>query len=115
MLIPTQGRVNIDNTFYIPFTDQVDLRDSRPMAYAGRIVLPETLDVKSFAFRNCPLMRLRRTEHVTQVASKDMITIEDLSPTALPTSTDDQAAVVQGAHKYIRENGVFNCELFTGN
>lgn len=97
----SKGNVNLDNVFYVPFVEQTDFRDDRPMSYPGRI-LTSMVDNKKFIFAKSHLFRLRRTEPVAQMASRDMTTVEDVSPESVPTTTDDALSCVKGAMKYMQ-------------
>ena len=86
------------------FLCQVDSRECRPCAYPGKVLLrPQyTSDFKGAdgsVWSSSGLIRLGRTAAATMLASKDMLTVEDVGSSVLPTSTDDSDSVVQGARK----------------
>jgi len=96
----TKGCVNADMAFHVLFTDQVDSRDERPMTYSGRFLVPQHCDMRKSLWKSSALVKMKRTEEIKQLAAKEMLMIEDVSSTSLPTSTDDAAVNVQGAAKY---------------
>ena len=55
---------NIDHTFSLLFTDQVDGRDLRPMVYGGRLAMPGHIDPSKTIWWGCDLRRTRRTSEV---------------------------------------------------
>ena len=76
----------------------MDARDGRPCNYPGRLLLHPSL--KDKVWQNTALLRTGRTPPVDMLHSRDMISIEDVSPEALPATVDDDSATVQGAKKY---------------
>ena len=82
-----------------------DNRDSRPMAYAGRLVSPLTSQVKEaeWFWRESSLFRLRRTMgEPKQIHSRDMVTMESVDETALP---GQPVTNTHGAQKYAQLGG----------
>lgn len=105
-----KGNVSIDTDYQIIFKDQVDARDERPMVYSCKLIFPGHLDPRKTMWKNSQLYRMRRTDEVAQLASRDMLVIEDVSDTALPNSTDDAGVLVQGAAKFEQlGRGAFEC------
>ena len=49
---------------------------------------------------NCSLVKTGRTSEAEMLHARDMVQIEDVSDGALPQTTDDDNATVQGAQKY---------------
>ncbi len=91
MRLLSKGNVTFDNSFSLLFEKKVDERDSRPLAYHGRIVMN-----KKSCWKDSQLVTKAFTEPAQQLAAKDMSLVEDLSDHALPTSIDDStAATVQ--------------------
>lgn len=95
--------------FFLPFlcflACQVDTRDGRPCNYPGRVLLHPTL--KDKMWQNVALLRTGRTEPCDMLHSRDMLSIEDVSADALPSTVDDDAATVQGAKKYEQAGCLF--------
>ena len=102
MTLLMKGPVNVDRTFFMPFIEQVDLRDSRPMSYSGRIVTAPSVDPKTFQFKNSQLFRMRRTDPVAQLHTRDMQIMEDVSAEAVPVTTEDTCTPVHGAMKHMQ-------------
>lgn len=71
------GSCNLDTSFVIPMTDQVDTRDERPMAVTARLVFPAPVDVIKHPFGKSDIRRQRRTREVKQLSSKALKQIED--------------------------------------
>ena len=67
-----QGNANADIQFSIPFVDQTDPRDKRPMAFPGRIVTSSLVDMRDGPISSSPLLQHRRTGPVKQLAGNDM-------------------------------------------
>ena len=82
--------------FASPF--QADARDGRPCTYPGRLLLHPTGKDKLWA--NSQLVKTGRTADAEMPHSRDMLQVEDVSEDALPSTVDDDNAVVQGAMKY---------------
>ena len=89
--------LNIDAKFSIPFKEKVDARDSRPLSYEGRLAVPGHVEDSDYIFKKTPLMQ-GRTELVDMMPGSKMKSIEDVSETALPSSTDIDGGV-KGAAK----------------
>ena len=95
----TKCNFNLDYQYNIMFKTRLDARDNRPLMYPGRLVFPGTLlDVRTSPWFMSKLRADGRTEAVEQVASKDLLTMEDLNPDALPST--DEERYVGGARKY---------------
>lgn len=96
-----KGNHNIDTQFSVLFSSQCDARDLRPMVYPGRFVFPSPLgDLSKNMWFHSELRKSRRTPEVKQLQAKLMKEVEDLSPDALPLSTDTREARQTGAAKY---------------
>ena len=96
----TAGNHNIDLGYSILFTGQNDQRDQRPMVYHGKFVFASPIgDPRKTLFGNAEMVRLRRTEPVQQLPPNKMREVEDLTPNALPPSTDSRDGP-KGASKY---------------
>ena len=97
-----QGHHNIDTHFTILFKDQHDARDERPMCYTGRLVFPSPAELKQHPFWSCDLRIRRRTSDIPQLSVHAMRMIEDLSPDALPVSTEIRDTFIHGAEKHLQ-------------
>ena len=98
--------LNFDTKFALNFKEKRDLRDGRPLCYDGRIVVPLSYNPADYLWAKSSVMQ-GRCELADQLPQKSMRTIEDLSPTALPMSTDLDGTI-RGAMKYsqIGEDGL---------
>lgn len=104
-----QQGLNVDKTFGVVFEKkagpknthnphhpstitryQVDLRDDRPLLYNGRFLYPSHVKQHENAWANSSLVTTGRTDSASQLATKDMLSVEDLSPEALPITTSDR-------------------------
>ena len=76
-----------DNQLAILFKDKSDKRDTRPMTYHGRVIFPAALgsNVKS-VWATSTLVEAGRTDVVSQLSPKDMLTVEDIADNALPVT-----------------------------
>lgn len=88
----------LDRTWTLLFDAKKDIRDNRPLAYRGRI-LESAGAVEKSPWRHTKLFG-GYTDPAQQLPARDMVTWQDLQPDALPSSTDESAVVVQGAHKF---------------
>ncbi|CAJ1437658.1 unnamed protein product [Effrenium voratum] len=86
-----------------------DARDGRPLAYTGRLVLPNPAVLQNgneaipWVFKDSALYRNRRnTVEAKQLPSRSMVAMESLDPTSLP-SVD--GSYVHGAQKYVQIGG----------
>ena len=96
----TLGNHNLDLSFSLVFTEQVDMRDQRPMVYPGKFVFAAPIgDPIKTLFGKSHMIRLRRTESIPQLAPNKIKEVEDLAPSSLPPSTDSRDGV-KGANKY---------------
>ena len=86
-----------------PNPDQ-DERDDRPLIFPGHLLVsPSTDNVpdKGFVWKKSMLFRKSRTAEAQQLAGKDMIMIEPVGETSLPTSTSiEMSGTVKGAAKW---------------
>lgn len=78
---------------------EADLRDGRPCTYPGRLLVHPNAKEKQI-WHNCLLMKVGRTAEAEMLHARDMCQVEDVSADALPTTVDDDMAVIQGAQKY---------------
>ena len=93
--------VSVDRTCGILFANKPDFREARPLYYPCRILQPQSAKDVDTSFARSSLWNNGRTEPVsTLLPSKSMRAVEDLSPTALPTTVDaTTSAPGQGAYK----------------
>ena len=90
--------LNVDRSFGIVFESKVDSRETRPLLYPGRFLLPEHLKEHESIWRSSKLFLDGRTTPAVQIPGREMRIIEDLDPAALPGSYDDSiTSTVQGA------------------
>lgn len=90
--------LNMDKKFALQFKERPDSRDTRPLLYDGRCLVPVGTKDSDYLFRDCAILK----GHVTQASmlrGSSMVQIEDCGDTALPPSTDLDN-VVTGAAKY---------------
>ncbi|CAK8990693.1 Uncharacterized protein SCF082_LOCUS2343 [Durusdinium trenchii] len=90
----------VDTNFQLLFDikSKVDARDLRPLAYPGRFLGPMASSLTGeWLWASSVLQKSRRTlGEAKQVPSKNMIFMEDLSPTSLPSMT----STIHGAQKH---------------
>lgn len=85
-----------------------DLRDARPMAYAGRVIGPlpsvmSHMENKEWLFKDSSLVKLRRTlGEPKQIPAKNMIQMETVGGNALP---DAAITNTHGAQKFAQLGG----------
>ena len=92
----------IINLFLVPpclCSCKADARDGRPCTFPGRILF-QNVAQKDRVWGNCSLVKTGRTSEAEMLHARDMVQIEDVSDGALPQTTDDDNATVQGAQKY---------------
>ena len=77
----------IDVKWAIPFKTKCDSRDSRPLVYDGRLVVPAGIKECDFVFKNTPMMH-GRTEMAEMMPASKMKVIEDVCETSVPSMTD---------------------------
>ena len=94
--------LNVDTGFTLLFNEKIDLRDSRPLNFPGRVVTGAGGKWDEFIWRPSNLVRKGRTEPAKMLATHDMVNIEDVSADALPQVLDDAIATVQGAKKFLQ-------------
>ena len=92
--------VHIDKSWVLQFQEKLDLRDSRPLTYKGRLAMPLGFKESELFFKGCQLMQEGRTNPAMQLAARDMITVEDVGAGALPACVEDAEATIQGARKF---------------
>ena len=97
MQLMTERRINVYRKWALMFQEQVDFRDKRSLAYDGKILVPENMDVKGYLWQQSKVMR-GRTELAKHLAAKHMVQVEDFREDALPKSTDMDGKV-KGAAK----------------
>ena len=92
----------MDRTCGIIFASKPDSTEARPLYYPCRLLQPQSAKDVETPFAKSNLWNNGRTEPVaTLLPSKSMRAVEDLSPTALPTTVESgTSAIVQGAYKY---------------
>jgi hypothetical protein len=99
-----QRACHVDRGFGLAFKDKADARDRRPLLYRGRFVMAghmkehETMWKQSELFSDCI------TKPASLLPTRDMRTVEDLDPSALPSTYDDSSGKnnVQVATKYMQ-------------
>ena len=92
---------NIDHCFSMPLRDRQDARDTRPMCMHGRFVFSSPLqDIRKCPFFLSDLCQNGRTPDVKQLPAKTLKEIEDISPEALPPSTNLRDNHIAGANKF---------------
>ena len=78
-----------DTQLAILFKDKSDKRDTRPMTYHGRAIFPAALGSNGKSvWATSSLVEAGRTDAVSQLSPKDMLTVEDIADNALPAHTD---------------------------
>jgi hypothetical protein len=80
------------------FRERVDLLDTRSLAYDGKLLTAENLDMNGYLWQNCKVMQ-GRTELATQIAAMAMVQMEGFQENALLKSTDIREGNVEGAAK----------------
>ena len=97
----SEGNHNLDWQFSIVYKEKADDRDMRPMMYPCRMVFPSPLgDPRKNIFFSCELRKNHRTAEVVQVPTKSLKEIQDLSPDALPPTTNERDGHIHGAQKF---------------
>ncbi|CAK9040562.1 unnamed protein product [Durusdinium trenchii] len=91
--------LHVDHVWHLCFGKKADLRDGRPCTYPGRLLVHPNAKEKQI-WHNCLLMKVGRTAEAEMLHARDMCQVEDVSADALPTTVDDDMAVIQGAQKY---------------
>ena len=89
--------LDFDRKFGLVFKERTDQRDSRSLIYDGRVVVPFSVKESEYFFKDAGIMS-GRTEPATMVRGSAMQCIEDVSETALPSTTDVDGTV-KGAAK----------------
>lgn len=89
--------INFDTKWAIIFSSRPDARDGRPLLYDGRVGLPHQTD-SNYIFKDSTLLR-GCTAPASMLPARGLQQIEDISETALPASTD-QDAMPKGAGKF---------------
>jgi len=100
----SEHNLNIDRPFMVPYKARLDSRDSRPGTMMGRIVTTLGNDNNIGPhWQHCPLVDRRRTEEVHQLATADMVALEDYVEAPLPsndTGLDGRHAAVRGPRRF---------------
>ncbi len=105
---------NIDYQFFMQYFETPDSRDTRPASIPGRFVFPTVFDGSKSPWRQSSLFRKRRTPEITMLPARNMKLVEDLSPDALPTHTEDTVTPVKGAAKFAQIGEAAAGALITG-
>ena len=88
----------------MPDTASQDERDDRPLVYPGQVLTsPSTDNVtdKGYVWKKSSLFRKSRTAEAQQLQGRDMITVETVGETTLPSSTSiEMSGTVKGANKW---------------
>ena len=87
----------VDHNVSLTFEGRKDPRDSRPLVYQSRVLQGMTIPDAKWLFGKCKLVRDGRTDAVPQLASGNMVFIEDGD--SLPATTDADGNV-SGSKKY---------------
>lgn len=90
--------LEVDQQYQLQFSARHDPRDARPLSFPGRILKATASEWGPWG--NTPLLRAGRTALATQLPASKMRVPEDLSPFAVPQSTDLDAAGPQGAQRW---------------
>ena len=93
-----QHGLNVDRIVALQFLGRKDQRDSRPLVYRARAAHGQSFPEAEWVFKQSSLIREGRTPPVNQVAGADMVLIEDVDSSALPTGVDMET--VSGAKKF---------------
>ena len=75
--ITNLGVLNIDHNFVVPFKDQVDTRDGRPMTYPGRIAFPAHVVPDKHTFYMSELRKTSKTPEIAQLRPQNLKMMED--------------------------------------
>ena len=97
-LIKTRG-LNADHHFVLQIAERVDSRDERPLVYNCRIIVNNGVSWKDSIWRDADVVRKNRTAEAKQRLTKEMHIVEDLDPSALPSSCDSAAVTIHEAKK----------------
>ena len=68
---------NLDTSFAVMFTDQVDARDTRPLMFPGKMVIPAPISPSKHPFYSCDLRKNRRTPDIKQLNTDSLKYVED--------------------------------------
>ncbi len=90
--------VNFDVKWGLRFESRSDARDLRPLLYDGRVALPNGIIDGDYFWRDSKLLR-GFTSPASMLPGKALQCIEDVSESALPSSTDLDGTV-KGANKF---------------
>ena len=90
--------LNFDAKFGLSFKEKTDLRDTRPLFYDGRVVIPTGTDLKEYFWARSSLLN-GKVQECEQRKTSAMTTIEEVGDTALPTSTDTDGTI-RGAQRF---------------
>ena len=94
---------NLDNSFVLMYERKKDARDLRSLVYTGKFVFPSTaMDQRKLLFWKADLVQQGRTNEVQQVDGRLLKEVEDLSATALPSSSDSKESHVHGGAKHVQ-------------
>ena len=93
---------------------QADARDGRPCTFPGRLLLHPGAKDNKHVWSNSTLVKTGRTADADMLHARDMVQVEDVSADALPSTVDDDNAVVQGAAKYQQARFYVPCNFSPG-
>ncbi|CAJ1385994.1 unnamed protein product [Effrenium voratum] len=85
------ANLNQDHRFALPFQGRNDEREKRTLVQPGRFLVPmeeESYQKVMDIWRTAPLLRKPLAEESVLLATRDMVTIEDIAENALPQTTD---------------------------
>lgn len=68
---------NLDTTFALMFSDQLDGRDTRPLMFPGKMIIPSPISPNKHPFYSCDLRKNRRTPDVRQLGAASLKFVED--------------------------------------
>ena len=82
-----ESGVAFDTPFTLLFQER-NSRDERPLAYNGRIAFPSGMSLHKSIFAKTKLVQENITNAANHLPGNCMVTVEDMSDTALPASVD---------------------------
>ena len=93
----TNRGLNIDNKFALFFKEKLDVRDRRPLMYDGRLIFGGHVTADNWWFKSA--LMSGKVEPADQLSQRDMLSVESISPTTLPSTTDIDGTI-KGAGKF---------------
>ena len=80
----SERALNFDHKWGLTFIQKVDARDTRPLLYDGRVVVPFGSSSSDYFWKDCSLLK-GRTEPAAMLPSKSLQNIEETKETAVPS------------------------------